>query len=55
MIARRLLLAASTNPWLRDRATRTAFVRTGESDMQPAYGRANDHQMSSIVTRKPTA
>jgi len=40
---------------MRTGSTRTGFVRTGESDMQPAYGRANDHQMSSMVTRKPTA
>ena len=32
-----------------------ASMRTGESDMLPAYGRTNAHQMSSIVTRKPTA
>ena len=31
-----------------------ASMRTGESDMQPAYDRTSAHQMSSIVTRNPT-
>ena len=32
-----------------------ASIRTGESDMQPDYDRTSAHQMSSIVTRNPTA
>jgi proline dehydrogenase len=34
-IARRLLLAMSTNRWLRERATRTAFVRRSVSTFMP--------------------
>ena len=34
-IARKLLLAASTNAWLRERATRTAFVRRSVSAFMP--------------------
>lgn len=35
MIARKLLLAASTNPFLRDHATKTAFVRRSVSAFMP--------------------
>jgi proline dehydrogenase len=34
-IARKILLAASTNAWLRERATRTAFVRRSVSKFMP--------------------
>jgi proline dehydrogenase len=34
-LARNILLAASTNPWLRDRATKTAFVRRSVSSFMP--------------------
>jgi proline dehydrogenase len=34
-IARNILLAMSTNPWLRERATRTAFVRRSVSTFMP--------------------
>ena len=34
-LARNLLLAASTNAWLRERATRTAFVRKSVSSFMP--------------------
>jgi proline dehydrogenase len=34
-IARKLLLAASTNAWLREKATRTAFVRRSVSTFMP--------------------
>jgi proline dehydrogenase len=34
-VARQLLLAASTNAWLRERATRTAFVRRSVSKFMP--------------------
>ena len=35
MIARRLLLAASTNAWLRERAMKTGFVRRSVSAFMP--------------------
>ena len=34
-IARKALLAMSTNAWLRERATRTAFVRRSVSAFMP--------------------
>ena len=34
-IARKLLLAMSTNAWLRERATKTAFVRRSVSTFMP--------------------
>src|SRR5947208_15872018 len=34
-VARRILLAASTNRWLRERATKTAFVRRATSAFMP--------------------
>src|SRR6266704_391359 len=34
-IARKILLAMSTNAWLRERATRTAFVRRSVSTFMP--------------------
>ena len=34
-LARKLLLAMSTNAWLRERATRTAFVRRSVSTFMP--------------------
>jgi proline dehydrogenase len=35
VLMRKLLLAGSTNPWLRDRATKTAFVRRSVSRFMP--------------------
>ncbi|MFL6280281.1 MAG: proline dehydrogenase family protein [Vicinamibacterales bacterium] len=35
VVLRKLLLAGSTNPWLRDRATKTAFVRRSVSRFMP--------------------
>src|SRR5579864_1263308 len=35
MLARTVLLAMSTNPWLRERATKTAFVRRSVSKFMP--------------------
>jgi proline dehydrogenase len=34
-VARKILLAASTNRWLRERATKTAFVRRSVSKFMP--------------------
>ena len=34
-VARKVLLAMSTNAWLRERATRTAFVRRSVSTFMP--------------------
>jgi len=34
-VARKLLLAMSTNAWLRERATKTAFVRRSVSAFMP--------------------
>ena len=34
-LMRKVLLAGSTNPWLRDRATKTAFVRRSVSRFMP--------------------
>src|SRR4051795_9169232 len=34
-VARKILLAASTSPWLRERATKTAFVRRAVSAFMP--------------------
>jgi proline dehydrogenase len=55
-IARRLLLAASTNAWLRERATKTAFVRRSVSSFMPgerledAMMAAANQQRSSVAT-----
>ena len=35
VVMRKLLLAGSTNPWLRERATKTAFVRRSVSRFMP--------------------
>ena len=55
-IARKALLAMSTNPWLRERATRTAFVRRSVSTFMPgerledAMGAAAAQQQRGIHT-----
>jgi len=51
-VARKLLLAASTNPWLRDHAVKTAFVRRSVAAFMPgerledalAAARAQEHR-----------
>ena len=60
-IARKVLLAASTNAWLRDRATKTAFVRKSVSKFMPgerledamAAARRQQHQhgIGTIFTK----
>ena len=59
-VMRKALLAASTNPWLRDRATRTSFVRRSVSRFMPgeriedALGAARQLKgdgITTIVTR----
>jgi proline dehydrogenase len=55
-VARRILLAASTNRWLRERATKTAFVRRATSAFMPgerledAIAAANAQQTQGIGT-----
>jgi proline dehydrogenase len=55
-IARKALLALSTNPWLRDRATKTAFVRRSVSKFMPgerledAMGAAAEQQRLGVGT-----
>jgi proline dehydrogenase len=55
-IARKVLLAASTNAWLRERATRTAFVRRSVSTFMPgerledAMGASQAQQTQGIGT-----
>lgn len=59
-LIRRALLAGSTNPWLRDRATRTAFVRRAVSRFMPgeqmedalrAAAELEGRGITSILTR----
>ena len=59
-IARRLLLAASTNPWLRERAARTAFVRRAVSAFMPgervedalaAAARLQERRITTMLTK----
>jgi proline dehydrogenase len=59
-VARNVLLAMSTNAWLRDRATRTAFVRRSVSKFMPgerledamaAAARQQTHGIGTIFTR----
>jgi proline dehydrogenase len=50
-IPRRLLLAASTNIWLRERATRTAFVRRAVSAFMPGE-RLEDAVEAAITLRE---
>jgi proline dehydrogenase len=55
-VARKILLALSTNAWLRDRATKTAFVRRSVSTFMPgerledAMGAASAQQTQGIGT-----
>ncbi len=55
-IARKVLLAMSTNAWLRERATKTAFVRRSVSTFMPgerledAMGAASAQQAQGIGT-----
>ena len=55
-VARKLLLAMSTNAWLRDRATKTAFVRRSVSAFMPgervedAIAAASEQQRQGIGT-----
>src|SRR5437588_10534207 len=55
-IARKILLAMSTNAWLRDHATKTAFVRRSVSTFMPgerledALGAATAQQQQGIAT-----
>src|SRR5258708_27587260 len=55
-IARKILLAMSTNAWLRERATKTAFVRRSVSTFMPgerledAMGAAQTQQGQGIGT-----
>ena len=48
---RKALLAGSTNPWLRDRATRTAFVRRAVSRFMP--GEQIDDAIRAAAELKP--
>src|SRR5438445_6555037 len=50
-IARKVLLAASTNAWLRDRATKTAFVRRSVSKFMPGE-RVEDAMAASAQQQK---
>jgi proline dehydrogenase len=49
-IARNLLLAASTNAWLRERATKTAFVRRSVSKFMP--GERLEDAMEAAATQQ---
>ena len=55
-VARKILLALSTNAWLRERATKTAFVRRSVSTFMPgerledAMGAASVQQTQGIGT-----
>ena len=55
-VARNVLLALSTNAWLRDHATKTAFVRRSVSTFMPgerledAMGAASAQQTQGIGT-----
>jgi proline dehydrogenase len=48
---RKLLLAGSTNPWLRDKATKTAFVRRSVSRFMP--GEQIDDALRAATELKP--
>jgi proline dehydrogenase len=48
---RKVLLAGSTNPWLRDRATKTAFVRRSVSRFMP--GEQTDDALRAAAVLKP--
>jgi proline dehydrogenase len=48
---RKVLLAGSTNPWLRDRATKTAFVRRSVSRFMP--GEQIDDALRAAAELKP--
>jgi proline dehydrogenase len=50
-ISRRLLLAASTNAWLRERATKTAFVRRSVSKFMP--GERLEDAMAAAAQQQP--
>jgi proline dehydrogenase len=50
-VMRRILLAGSTNAWLRDRATRTAFVRRAVSRFMP--GEQIDDALRAAAELKP--
>jgi proline dehydrogenase len=49
-LARHVLLAASTNPWLRERATRTSFVRRSVSAFMP--GERLEDAMAASATQQ---
>jgi proline dehydrogenase len=55
-LMRKALLAASTNPWLRERATKTAFVRRSVARFMPgeqiadALGAARELEVQGITT-----
>jgi len=49
-IARNILLAASTNPWLRERATKAAFVRRSVSTFMP--GERVEDALSAAAQQK---
>ena len=50
-VTRKLLLAGSTNPWLRERATKTAFVRRSVSRFMP--GEQIDDALRAAAELKP--
>ena len=50
-LMRKVLLAGSTNPWLRDRATKTAFVRRSVSRFMP--GEQIDDAIRAAAELKP--
>jgi proline dehydrogenase len=50
-LMRKALLAGSTNPWLRDRATKTAFVRRSVSRFMP--GETSDDAVRAAQALKP--
>jgi proline dehydrogenase len=52
-LMRKVLLAGSTNPWLRNRATRTAFVRRSVSRFMP--GEQIDDALRAATELKPQA
>jgi proline dehydrogenase len=50
-VARKILLAMSTNAWLRERATRTAFVRRSVSTFMP--GERLEDAMNAAAAQEP--
>ncbi|NUR55683.1 MAG: proline dehydrogenase, partial [Acidobacteria bacterium] len=48
---RKVLLAGSTSPWLREQATRRAFVRKSVSRFMP--GEKIDDALTAAATLKP--